>query len=274
MAVPWFSLFFQPIAVCDPICIPNQGQCTSPNNCTCNPGFLGSQCEHRCPSGTYGLSCASTCDCANNSTCDVTTGECQCSRGYQGVTCEEECSQGFYGDGCSSECLCRNETSTCDHRNGLCSCAPGWTGALCDTPCRAGTFGQGELGREVWKYNPKYTVLLILFPAVWTFLMIGKNQSMRTIMGRWRHWRHQSNRKRGHICCHFVAFTGYMWPRFWVDWWRQGCHRPSTAIIDRLLPIMRKVYIPLCHFNFKSKRHQLKKLHMKTCSCFFYMLQK
>ena len=28
----------------------------------------------------------------------------------------------------------------------------------------------------------------------------------------------------------------------YVDWWRQGRHRPSRALIDWLLPIMRKVY--------------------------------
>ena len=28
----------------------------------------------------------------------------------------------------------------------------------------------------------------------------------------------------------------------YVDWWHQGCHKPSTALIDWLLPIKRKVY--------------------------------
>ena len=36
-----------------------------------------------------------------------------------------------------------------------------------------------------------------------------------------------------------------------VDWWRQERHRPGTALIDWLLPIMRKVYYE-CLFTFLS----------------------
>ena len=51
--------------------------------------------------------------------------------------------------------------------------------------------------------------------------------------------------QNGHICGLIFGF----------DWWRQGHHRPSTAVIDWLLPIMREVHntiltyseIFLCH---------------------------
>ena len=65
--------------------------------------------------------------------------------------------------------------------------------------------------------------------------MIGNNQSMMAVLGWWRAWRHQS------------TYVPSLWlmtesEAKYVDWWRQTHHRPSTALIDWLLPIKRKVY--------------------------------
>ena len=50
-------------------------------------------------------------------------------------------------------------------------------------------------------------------------------------------WCHQ----KGHVCNHF--YNSYIRAlAFRSDWWRQGCHWPSTALIDWLMPIMRKIY--------------------------------
>ena len=65
--------------------------------------------------------------------------------------------------------------------------------------------------------------------------MIGNNQSMGTLLGWWRHWRHQYT-----YVPHFWLMTKSKGR--YVDWWCQERHRSSTALINWLLPIMRKLY--------------------------------
>lgn len=50
---------------------------------------MGTLCEQKCPSGSYGYGCRQVCDCVNNSTCDHMTGTCYCSAGWTGARCDQ-----------------------------------------------------------------------------------------------------------------------------------------------------------------------------------------
>ncbi|KAK7489712.1 hypothetical protein BaRGS_00019107, partial [Batillaria attramentaria] len=99
-------------------------------NCTCRPGWAGSQCQD-CETGIYGLSCNETCSagCQNN-TCDVISGNCTCRTGWAGSRCED-CQTGNYGSDCQESCSvgCND---TCDTATGNCTCNTGWEGSNCD----------------------------------------------------------------------------------------------------------------------------------------------
>ncbi|KAG7283734.1 hypothetical protein CRUP_034358 [Coryphaenoides rupestris] len=57
--------------------------------CTCRTGFIGHNCELKCPAGTFGYGCQQLCECMNNSTCDYITGTCYCSIGFKGIRCDQ-----------------------------------------------------------------------------------------------------------------------------------------------------------------------------------------
>ncbi|CAG0898556.1 unnamed protein product [Darwinula stevensoni] len=98
-------------------------------------------CESPCPTGSYGVSCASACPCKNDAKCDHISGKCTCSPGWHGSTCAEPCLEGTFGEGCSSRCLCQNGAK-CNHVTGNCTCAAGWTGPICEDRCPIGTYGE------------------------------------------------------------------------------------------------------------------------------------
>ena len=60
-------------------------------------------------------------------------------------------------------------------------------------------------------------------------LIISNNQLMRAALGRWRPWHHHF----AYIC---VLTFGF-------DWWCQGRHQPSTALIDWLLQWEKSIVI-------------------------------
>ena len=119
-----------------------------------------------CSEGSYGLDCASTCECQNNATCDFVSGSCSCTAGWFGTLCEmgeviiacdsclasashywqwtgvsaawsicvyllcTACPEGTFGQDCSSACTCVQ--GECHHITGNCSCYDGYLGVTCD----------------------------------------------------------------------------------------------------------------------------------------------
>ncbi|KRX20624.1 Multiple epidermal growth factor-like domains protein 11 [Trichinella nelsoni] len=126
------------IPVCSQPC--SHGHCSSPESCTCLPGWGGKQCNKSCPHNHYGDQCEMDCKCENGASCDPVSGECFCRAGYRGRHCTLACNEGTYGENCAQLCHCLNGGS-CDHRNGKCSCLPGFEGVLCEKKC-AGRHGQ------------------------------------------------------------------------------------------------------------------------------------
>lgn len=58
--------------------------------CLC-PGWQGVDCSIPCSSGTWGLSCNQTCQCANGAACDPVNGTCTCSSGWRDEYCDVPC---------------------------------------------------------------------------------------------------------------------------------------------------------------------------------------
>lgn len=58
--------------------------------CLC-PGWQGVDCSIPCSSGTWGLSCNQTCQCANGAACDPVNGTCTCSPGWRDEYCDAPC---------------------------------------------------------------------------------------------------------------------------------------------------------------------------------------
>lgn len=55
------------------------------------PGWQGVDCSIPCSSGTWGLSCNQTCQCANGAACDPANGTCTCSAGWRDEYCDVSC---------------------------------------------------------------------------------------------------------------------------------------------------------------------------------------
>lgn len=99
--------------------------------CSCRPGYNGTNCEQSCSYGTYGIDCASTCQCMNGASCSTVDGSCICSKGWAGTTCGMPCPPGSYGLDCTERCLCENGAS-CNRFDGSCVCKDHWTGQYCE----------------------------------------------------------------------------------------------------------------------------------------------
>ncbi|XP_062604443.1 uncharacterized protein LOC134266232 [Saccostrea cucullata] len=94
------------------------GNCTGPEKCCagyrwdedastcikCREGYLGLNCEKKCPYPTYGVDCQKVCNCIE-SECDITYG-CKKCDGLSGKICEEQCPYPTYGIGCQGKCHC------------------------------------------------------------------------------------------------------------------------------------------------------------------------
>ncbi|CAL1533923.1 unnamed protein product, partial [Lymnaea stagnalis] len=99
-----------------------------------------------CINGTYGISCASKCECdaATTASCDKVNGTCTCKRGFTSATCAEdidECSKGTYT--CPSDSHCFNTPGSY-----LCKCDNGFykNGNAC-TSCPSDFYGQECTGQ-------------------------------------------------------------------------------------------------------------------------------
>ncbi|XP_061179328.1 multiple epidermal growth factor-like domains protein 10 [Saccostrea echinata] len=110
-------------------------------NCTCLPGWTGSNCDQVCPDGWFGSYCDRECLCQNNATCSPLDGACNCtSPGWTGEFCDKECNSTKYGQNCQGNCTC-SINQTCDRMNGLCRCMAGRTGRNCTEECPLFKFG-------------------------------------------------------------------------------------------------------------------------------------
>ncbi|XP_064645101.1 protein draper-like [Lineus longissimus] len=139
--------YHEVVGVCKPTCSFScgNGDCTSPNVCTCKSGYFGHQCDKKCAPWKYGPGCLSSCSCitARTDQCDASTGRCLCKAGYKGSTCNEQCTANVnYGIGCKSKCQCQNGAA-CDYRTGACTCTAGFYGPYCEKKCPSGTGGIG-----------------------------------------------------------------------------------------------------------------------------------
>lgn len=98
------------------------------------------RCEERCPDGTHGENCGSTCRCQNGGKCNPENGRCECPPGWTGPVCANRCIPGTYGENCSKLCECFNN-GTCHHITGECICAPGFIGNKCLDTCPNNMYG-------------------------------------------------------------------------------------------------------------------------------------
>ncbi|KRY35694.1 Multiple epidermal growth factor-like domains protein 11 [Trichinella spiralis] len=128
-------------------CIRNQpcshGHCSSPESCTCLPGWGGKQCNKSFFANDETSVCLKSCSaklanvssellrqhhnwkapignvvlhfensflsaaCENGASCDPVSGECFCRTGYRGRHCTLACSEGTYGENCAQLCHCK-----------------------------------------------------------------------------------------------------------------------------------------------------------------------
>ncbi|XP_037911528.1 uncharacterized protein LOC119651809 isoform X2 [Hermetia illucens] len=106
--------------ICKPICRGGcgRGVCHIPNECHCDPGYIGRHCTHRCQHGRWGEGCRYICKCRNGALCDNRTGKCRCTDGWLGDQCDQPCSEGFFGAKCENHCECSSKR--CDPATGEC----------------------------------------------------------------------------------------------------------------------------------------------------------
>ncbi len=134
--------YFSPEAVCSTRSLAEHGYCTHPRQsddyeCTCNPGYYGSDCAGECPGMTLGVACSGHGECFSfNETF------CQCDAGFVGNACQFEC-PGW------SEPLNRPQRECWGH--GACQIADGGNGAVCACDAqseRYGPFCQFQYGED------------------------------------------------------------------------------------------------------------------------------
>ncbi len=131
------------------MCLPD------PFGCTCAAGFMGSNCEQRCPDGMYGAGCNLECRCeypaCNNSVGTCTSGS-NCRSGFTGENCED-CSDGWFGVNCAQGCYCAGG-GACDRVSGACPtgvlCQGGFRGENCQNSCPYGQIGVNPKCRECY----------------------------------------------------------------------------------------------------------------------------
>nr|XP_022303256.1 cell death abnormality protein 1-like [Crassostrea virginica] len=104
----------------------------------CETGFNGSSCDQQCPYPSYGLNCASKCnciykDCHHQYGCNKSTGDIPgtlakshstektitrraCETGFNGSSCDQQCPYPLYGLNCASRCNCIYKD--CHHQYG------------------------------------------------------------------------------------------------------------------------------------------------------------
>lgn len=134
-------------AICDSVSDPDSG--LEAGSCHCKSNVKGRRCD-TCKDGFWNLDennadGCQNCTCntlgtANNSGCNMYTGECTCKRLVTGNDCNQ-CALETYGlsdsvDGCSP-CDCDIGGSLdkyCDVITGQCKCRPFMTGRTCSTP--------------------------------------------------------------------------------------------------------------------------------------------
>lgn len=165
----------------------------------CFPGWQGVDCSIPCSSGTWGLSCNQTCQCANEAACDPLNGSCTCSPGWREELCDLPCpvstawrrprrldcecadglslqllwqQEGSFGLNCGERCDCFNADG-CDPVSGQCRCLAGWAGentSVC-FHCNALINCWTLLSALVCWYNPSKTYRSVLRNCVimWNF---------------------------------------------------------------------------------------------------------
>ena len=124
--------------------------------CTeCAAGWVGRDCDLRCPTGPGDASCAGHGSCYAR----AKAAHCDCFAGFAGAACARECPGGAlnpcsgHGQCDSTTALCACDRSpatgywgaaTCD------ACAAGWSGESCDVPCPVGIGGAACSGARCW----------------------------------------------------------------------------------------------------------------------------
>ncbi|EFC38115.1 predicted protein [Naegleria gruberi] len=138
------------------------GSCPVPNNCTCQPGYYGYQCEaHQC----YGTLFNNSNVCSTHGQC-LSPNNCFCEAGYYGPECSEHdcfgvhknssnvcfkhgtclspnncsCQEGYFSFDCSNHnCfgILFNDTNVCSSHGSCfvpdnCTCQPGYYGQTCE----------------------------------------------------------------------------------------------------------------------------------------------
>ena len=147
------------------------GGCTdscAAEECRCDVGFYGSQCQHEC-----------SCEPLHSTGCGSLSGVCHCDQGWVGASCalscpgveegegicggggacyESEgnsecvCFEGFWGEACDGVCpkdaqgkVCGGK-GDCEQNAGKCVCGNGWYGDVCEVACPGVAEGGGSCG--------------------------------------------------------------------------------------------------------------------------------
>eukprot|EP00818_Percolomonas_sp_WS_P004337 CAMPEP_0117436346 /NCGR_PEP_ID=MMETSP0759-20121206/960_1 /TAXON_ID=63605 /ORGANISM="Percolomonas cosmopolitus, Strain WS" /LENGTH=2722 /DNA_ID=CAMNT_0005227943 /DNA_START=832 /DNA_END=9000 /DNA_ORIENTATION=+ len=147
----------------DEVCF-SRGDCISLDDCQCNAGYGGDECEH---AYCYGILASNSSVCSTHGTC-VEVNQCNCDLYHHGARCELNecfsilsndslvcsshgtcdahnecnCATDFYGAECSNvDCfgVLSNSTEVCSSQGTCtaphnCSCNPGYTGSECEIP--------------------------------------------------------------------------------------------------------------------------------------------
>lgn len=143
-AVHW-NAFQTPQAALVQVVVDRCGSCVhgrcSPSfryQCTCHPGFQGSNCDQCAPHHFAYPGCAvcrAQSSCSGNGVCNA-AGQCLCNLGFTGSACDR-CAPGLYGPWCVN-CSAVHHCSAhgqCSLSTGECVCASGFFGRDCAHHC-------------------------------------------------------------------------------------------------------------------------------------------